>query len=185
MAGIVLGAIGSGALAWYMPAVDLYRARSIISVQPNGGNAEIFHINLPRDRIMVGISGDENSIPAELEWPGAETLGGLQAEAFKVRDENDEVVGVASRMASSTEASGAFIEWVVHLPARGTFYVEMGVTPMADGMRQGPFRAGTREFAVLQGTMREQFVSDVNQDFDIQGRIELHTALVGPLEDEE
>ena len=123
--GLILGVLGAGALAWYVPAVDLHRERSLVSVQPNGGNVEEFRINLPRDRIMVGLPVSDSSIPAALEWPGREALGDMQAELFKIRDRNDTVVGVASRIASASEASGPFIEWAVHLPARGTMFVTM------------------------------------------------------------
>ena len=99
--GILLGFAGLGALTYAVPAVDLHREVSLISVQANGGNSETFRINLPRDRILIGIAGDENALPAGLEWPGAELLGDLQAEIYKVRDRHDVVIGVASRLASS------------------------------------------------------------------------------------
>ncbi len=181
--GIFLGAFGAGALLYFAPAVNLHRERSLISVQPNGGNIERFQINLPRDRILVGLAGVEDSIPAELDWPGKEQLGDMQAEAFIVRNENNAVVGVASRLASSTEETGPFIEWVVHFPARGTMYVQMDLMPAADGVRDGVLRAGTRDFLPLTGSIREQFVSEV-EDGDVQGRIVLEVGLNGPLGDE-
>ena len=183
--GFIVGVLGSGALAWYVPAVDLHRERSLISVLPNGGNAEVFHINLPRDRILVGISGDENSIPAELEWPGGEALGDLQAEMFKIRNRDDAVVGIASRLASLNESTGPFIEWVLHLPARGTLYAEMQITPAADGYREGVVRAGTQDFGLLSGSIREKFIAGVEEEFDIESRIEIETTLVAPLGDVE
>lgn len=185
LAGIVLGVLGSGALAWFVPAVDLHRERSLISVVPNGGNVEVFHINLPRDRILVGLPNDDSTLPADLDWPGREHLPGLQAEIFKVRDRNDTIIGVASRLASAEEPTGAFIEWVIHLPARGTLYVNMGVTPTAEGLREGTMRAGTRDFATLSGTMSERLLSDLDEEYDVDKRIVLETRLVGPLEAEE
>jgi hypothetical protein len=183
--GIILGALGAGALTWYVPAVDLHRERSFISVRPNGGNMEVFQINLPRDRILVGLPNVENSIPAGLSWPGEDYLGDMQAEMFKVRDNNNAVVGVASRLASSSEAAGAFIEWALHFPARGTIYVKMEITPSADGVRSGELLVGTGDFATLSGTLREQFISEVAEDEDIQGRIRLEAELVAPLGDPE
>lgn len=183
--GVVIGILGTAALAWHVPIVDLHRERSHISVLPNGGNAEIFHINLPRDRIMVGLPDDAGALPADLDWPGEEHLQGLQAEVFKVRDRNDAVVGVASRLASVTESSGEFIEWVLHLPARGSFYVDMEVTPAADGYREGVMRSGTRDFQALHGTMRVKLLTDVEAEFDIENRIEIQTMLVGELGEEE
>lgn len=182
--GIILGVFGAGALVYFFPAVDLHRERSLISVQPNGGNRELFRINLPRDRILVGLPGVDDSIPAGLDWPGEEFLGDMQAEVFKVRDENSAVIGVASRLASSSEETGPFIEWAVHFPARGTMYIQMELTPAADGFRNGVLRSGTRDFQHLNGSVREQFVASVAED-DVQGRIVLETALVGPLGDDE
>lgn len=182
--GVVLGILGTGALAWYVPAVDLHRERSFISVLPNGGNAEIFHINLPRDRILVGLPDGTATLPADLDWPGEEHLAGLQAELFKVRDRNDAVIGVASRLSSITETSGEFIEWVLHLPARGSMYVDMEVTPAADGYREGVMRAGTRDFKLLNGMVRVKLIDDVEAEFDIENRIEIQTVLVAPMGEE-
>jgi hypothetical protein len=182
--GIILGVFGAGALVYSVPTVDIHRERSLMTVKPNGGNLELFRINLPRDRILVGLPDVEKSIPAGLDWPGAEFLGDTQAELFFVRDDNNTVVGVASRLASSSEATGPFIEWVVHFPARGTIYVDMELAPGDDGFRNGTLRAGTRDFLTLTGNVREQFVSDVD-DSDVQGRIILEAALLGTFGDEE
>jgi len=127
--GVFLGIVGAGATVYLAPAVDLHRERSLIDVQPNGGNLEVFRINLPRDRLLVGLSGSVGSIPAGLEWPGEELLGDMQAELFKVRNRNNAVVGVASRLASSTEESGPLIEWALHLPSRGSIYAQMELSP--------------------------------------------------------
>ena len=185
LAGIILGALGAAGLTWYVPAVDLHRERSLISVQPNGGNIEVFHINLPRDRILVGLAGDANSIPAGLAWPGRELLGDMLAEMFKVRDGNNAVIGVASRLASASDRTGAFIEWTVHFPARGTIYAQMDITPTADGVRNGRLLAGTRDFATLTGSMRERLVAEADEEADISSRIELEAALIAPLGVEE
>ena len=181
--GIILGVFGAGALVYSVPAVDLHRERSIMSVKPNGGNEELFRINLPSDRILVGLPGVDNSIPAGLDWPAEDFLGDMQAELFIVRNSNNTVIGIASRLASSTEETGPFIEWVVHFPARGTMYVQMELTPEADGIRNGVLRSGTRDFKALNGNVREQFVSAVD-DSDGQGRIILENTLIGSLGDD-
>lgn len=183
--GLVLGAVGAAALMWYVPAVDLHRERSHVTVQPNGGNVEEFRINLPRDRIMVGLPDPNSSIPAALEWPGYELLGDMQAELFKIRDRNDAVVGVGSRIASASEESGPFIEWALHFPARGTMYVKLEMTPSEDGVRNGVLVTGTRDFAELTGGLREEFVAAAADDEESQGRIRLNAMLVGPLGDAE
>ncbi len=183
--GIILGVAAAGALTYFVPAVDLHRERSLISVQPNGGNSESFRINLPRDRVLVGVAGAENSIPAGLEWPADDVLGNFQAEIFKVRDRNNVIIGVASRLASSTDEAGSFIEWTLHLPARGTIYAQMEMDPTEDGYRNGIMRAGTRDFEELSGSVREHFIAEVDdQDYDVESRIELVTALVGPLQED-
>lgn len=181
--GIFLGVVGAGALVYFTPAVDLHRERSLIDVQANGGNLEVYRINLPRDRLLVGLSGSVGSIPAGLDWPGEELLGDMQAELFKVRNRENAVIGVASRLASSTEDTGPFIEWALHLPARGTIYAQMELSPSVDGYRNGKLRAGTRDFEELTGSVREQFVAGVAGDEESQGRIELHATLVAPLGD--
>jgi hypothetical protein len=105
----------------------------------------------------------------------------MQAEIFKVRDRNNTVVGVASRLASASEETGPFIEWALHLPARGTMYIKMQVLPTEDGVRNGALISGTREFAVLTGSVRERFVNAPGDDPDIQGQIWLEATTVGPL----
>ena len=183
--GIILGIAASAALAVFAPAVDLHRERSLIEVQSNGGNLEEFRINLPRDRILVGLAGSNDTIPAGIDWPGQEELGDLQAELFKVRNRDNTVIGVASRLASSAETSGSFIEWTLHFPARGTVYAQMELTPSEDGYRTGQLRAGTQDFASLSGTFREQFIAASNGSGESQGHIELMAALVAPLGEEE
>ena len=184
--GIFLGFAGAGALTYTVPAVDLHREASLISVRTNGGNAETYRIDLPRDRILVGLPAQDAALPAGLEWPGEEVFGDLQAEMFKVRDRNDVVIGVASRLASTSEKTGPFIEWAVHLPARGTVYLQMDLAPSDEGHRNGVLMAGTRDFEILSGTVIEQFITDLDsEEFNVDGRIELITAFVGPLGDEE
>ncbi len=178
--GILLGTAAAAGLTYSVELVDLHREPSHISVQANGGNVETFRIDLPRDRILVGLAGEENALPAELDWPSDALFGSLQAEMFKVRDRYDVVVGVASRLASASEQTGPFIEWVLHLPARGTLYLQMDVTPAPEGHRNGRMLAGTRDFATMHGNAREQFVTDIeSSDAGVQGRIELITILVG------
>lgn len=182
----MLGLIGTGVLTYSVQIVDLHREPSLISVLPNGGNAETYRIDLPRDRILVGLTGADSALPAGLDWPTDELFGDLQTEMFKIRDADDVVIGVASRLASASEATGPFIEWALHLPARGSVYLRMDVTPSPEGHRNGRLMAGTRDFEILSGTVREQFVTDFeDQDSNVDGRIELITAFVAPLGDEE
>ena len=179
--GIVLGIVMAASLVYFFPVVDQHRERSLISVHANGGNTESFHIRLPDDRIMAGVAGAPRPTPPGLEWPELDFLANFQAEMFKIRNENGVVVGTGSRMSGKSDQHGSFVEWALHLPARGTMYVAMAPNPSPGGYREGTLRAGTREFMMLNGVVLERFVSDnIASDSNGVGRIELATALVGP-----
>lgn len=178
IAGIVLGAVAAAAGLYYVPIVNQAREHSLISVTPNGGNTEVFYANIPTDRIMIGAPDQETPLPAGLEWPEHELFAHARAELFKIRNSKDAVVGVASRIAAST-ADGGLIEWVLHLPARGSVYAIMRPMPPADGVRVGDLRAGSHEFANLEGQISEQWIAgDSDVDGGPAGRIQLQTRFV-------
>lgn len=178
--GLVLGIAVAIAAVIYVPVVDQYRERSIITVAPNGGNIEAFHVNVPIDRIMIGAPGQSEPLPAGLDWPQDEELAGLRAELFKIRNSSDVVVGLASRMAAADAEKGSIIEWVLHLPARGSAYISMLPQVAEEGFRTGELRAGTREYAGLQGRVVERWIAAPATETDEDsGRIELMTTFVG------
>ena len=178
--GLVLGIAGMFMLLYLIPAVDLYRESSHVAVQPNGGNVEAFHIDLPRDRGLAGMPAMKNSVPYGIEWPNDEVLAGSQAEIFKLRDVNNTVVGLASRMSSNAEASGNFVEWMLHLPARGSMFIGMSVGSTLEGYRSGFLRSGTGEFATLTGEIRETLLTAVEgADHSTDTRVELLSLLSG------
>ncbi len=182
--GIFCGALAAAGLAWSVPAVDQHREPSLISVEPNGGNREVFRINLPYDRILAGTAGSE-TVPPGLEWPAADALAGAQAELFKIRDVRDVVIGVASRMAGAGAAAGPVIEWTLHLPARGSLYAIMEAATGSGDYRNGSLRAGTREFADLRGTLTERHFEvreTAANGLEAVSRIELVTTLVSKVE---
>lgn len=182
--GIFCGALAAAGVAWWIPAVDQHREPSHISVEANGGNREVFHINLPQDRVVAGMAGVA-TVPAGLEWPSGGALAGAQAEVFKVRDARDVVVGVASRMAGSGAVTGSVIEWTLHLPARGSLYATMQAAAGEGGFRSGSLRAGTREFANRRGSVFERHFEVSDSDAagsEVDGRIEIVTALVSTVE---
>ena len=182
--GIVLGIALAASIAYFYPVVDQHREKSLITVHANGGNSESFHIRLPDDRIMAGVSGQQRSTPPGLMWPEIELLQGIQTELFMIRNENGVVVGTASRMSGESERHGSFVEWAMHLPARGTMYVSMQASPSPDGFREGTLTSGTREFLTLSGVVLERFIKDdIGPNPDGAGRIELAAALVGPAEE--
>ncbi len=184
IAGILLGIAGVAAALHTFPAVDQHRETSIISVKPNGGNSEKFHVSVPMDRIMLGASATERSVPAGMDWPQDPAFADLNVELFKLRDARDTVVGVASRIAARDAAAGSAIEWVLHLPARGSVYVTVEPESLEGGVRRGSLRHGTREFGALSGSMTERWISAADTG-EGQGRIELETAFLGAAEPDE
>ncbi len=178
--GVVLGLIATAVLLHFVPAVDQVRERSIISVKANGGNSESFHVNLPIDRVLAGRVNSQNPVPPGLDWPDEEFLSGTQTELFKVRNADERVVGVASRIVGNDGRE--FVEWALHMPARGTMYLLLQETSSESGVRVGTMRAGTREFADLSGAVIERYVaSDAATSNGVSGRLELVTSLTSPL----
>ena len=186
--GLILGVVGAASLVYFVQTVDLHREASLISVRPNGGNAETFYINLPQDRIFAAKRSEDTTdvFPTGARWPKDQDLDGAASEVFKLRNSDDVVVGIAARTSNSRESSGAFIQWMLHFPARGSMFLRMQLTPSEDGVRNGLLMAGTREFETLNGGVSEYFNAEVaDAEYNIAGRLELVTALVGQLGDEE
>jgi len=184
--GFVLGIIGMVAAVYYVPVVDQYRETSVISVEPNGGNSESFYINVPMDRILVGVPDRANPVPPGLNWPGEAFLDDVRVELFKVRNSRNAVIGVASRVAAQSDSIGDSIEWVLHFPARGSLFVSMPARSRDGVSRIGDLRAGTREFQAMHGTVSERWVANVDDETEDapEGRIELVAALVGEFSDD-
>lgn len=180
--GLLLGvAVAAGAL-YAVPVVDQHREISYVSVAPNGGNNESFHINIPVDRIMLGTGGQASGLPIAMEWPQDEILASVSAEIFKLRNERNIVVGVAARTVVREEGAD-ILDWVLHLPARGTFMIGMEPAAGEGGYRIGKLHTGTQEFAKLNGFVTERWTVDKSGDEDApDGRIELHATYVGQLE---
>jgi len=183
--GFLLGIVGTIAAVYYLPVVDQHRESSIIAVATNGGNTESFYMKIPMDRIMVGASSQAEPLPQGMEWPAGEVFTGLRAELFKVRNSDETVIGVASRVASESKDFGDTIEWVVHLPARGSFYVSMPPESVDGVHRVGTLQAGTREFGPMHGRVSERWVANTDDDDEDapDGRIELVTSFVGEFAD--
>jgi len=185
--GFLLGIVGTIAAAYYMPVVDQYREPSVISVTPNGGNVETFHVNVPMDRIMTGVPNQSDPLPPGLDWPGDEIFAGVRAELFKIRNSRDLVIGVASRVAAESAEFGDSIEWVLHLPARGSFYVSLSPQSLDGISRVGQMSIGTREFQSLHGSVSERWVENADdEDEDAPaGQIEIVTMFVGEFSDDD
>jgi len=178
--GILLGMGAIAAALYYIPFVDQYREQSMIVVHPNHGNTEAFHINVPMDRIMIGAASQTTPLPSGLDWPEDPLFANTRSEVFKLRNSKDAVVGIASRIAADDDAVGGMIEWVLHLPARGSVFVTMEPEAREGGYRVGLLRAGTREFRNMDGQVTEQWIADTTGFEDSRaGRIQLITAFVG------
>lgn len=169
--GIVLGAALTVAGVIFVPVVDQARENSVVVVATNGGSSETFQINIPTDRIVVGAAGDAARLPPDLVWP--DELSSTSAEMYKLRNVHNAVIGVASRVVVSDGAQGDVVEWVLHMPARGSLFVGMDVNSVVEGVRSGTLHRGTREFAQISGALSERWVASDSEDDLNRGRIEL------------
>ncbi len=179
--GIILGLIAAGAAAHFVPVYDLHRESSIVTVRPNGGNVETFRIHLPEDRILAGGRSRTDAVPDSLKWP--DDVDGATLDLFKIRNANDRVVGIASRVQGAVPQAPEMVEWMLHLPARGSIYVSMTANNGAAGDRTGLMIKGTREFANRRGTVRETFAPSGSDDSST-GRIELLAVVVADAVDD-
>ena len=134
---------------------------------------------------MIGAPSQQEPVPPGLIWPSDELLANVRTELFKIRNSRDTVVGVAVRNAAEVDTTD-LIDWVLHLPARGSVYVNMSPDAMEGGYRIGKFRTGTREFGALAGTMTESWIVDTSGEEDApDGRIELFLRFVSVREPSE
>lgn len=183
--GILLGALAVAGALYAFPAVDQAREASIVSVAPNGGNVETFHINVPMDRVMIGAADRAKPLPPGLDWPEDTMLSYMHTEVFKIRNARDTVVGVAVRNAAEG-AEEVIIDWVLHLPARGSLFANIEGAPRDGGYRIGEIRSGSREFAPFSGFLTERWVENTSDEEDAPaGHIELIATYVGRLEEAE
>lgn len=180
--GIVLGiGIAAGAL-YALPVVDQEREASIVAVAPNGGTLESFHIKIPMDRVMTGTQAEGSPVPEGLEWPTDPRFSNARMEMFKIRNARDAVVGVGVRTAAR-RGDENLIDWMLHLPARGSLFVSMDPAPRDGGVRVGTVVSGTREFSELRGSLGERWVANESGEEDAPlGRIELRASYIGQLE---
>lgn len=173
LVGLLLGILLAAGALYAIPVVDQFREVSIVSVEPNGGNSESFRINIPFDRVMAGTSGRGSGVPLGLTWPKDEIFGNVSTEIFKVRNVRNAVIGIAARTVAK-DGNADITDWVIHLPARGSLFVNMGSQPKNGGPRIGRLRAGSQEFDNLTGSVAESWVSDTSGEEGAPlGRIEL------------
>jgi hypothetical protein len=185
LVGIVLGVAAAAGALYAKPVVDQVREISYVSVAPNGGNRETFHINIPVDRVMSGAAGQTNALPDGLVWPNDGILAAVSTEMFKLRNERDVIIGIAARtVATEDDDSSSVIDWVLHIPARGTLFINMDSMPTEDGRRVGDLNTGTQEFQAMTGVVTERWVAETSEDEDApDGRIELFATYVSQVEE--
>lgn len=128
---------------------------------------------------MTGAPGEQTALPVGMKWPDDPILANVRPEIFKIRNARDVVIGVAVRTIAHEENANV-IDWVVHLPARGSLFINMDPVPGEGGLRVGRLRSGSREFQPLTGTIEERWISDTSGEEDAPaGRIDLVARLIG------
>lgn len=123
---LLVGILLAVAVAGVFPLPRHERYRATTSVIPDGGRAESFVIEWPRDRVEIGaVAGLRRAGSALLLDGGAGAVVG--ADAFRLRDLAGNVVGLATRSTSArTTAAGAVTQgsdWVLLLPSRGALFL--------------------------------------------------------------
>lgn len=146
--GLLAGLIGMLALSYAAPFLQQERVRALTTVQTNGGRLEQFEIHLDDDILMQapGTASTAETIPGTADWfPELAPFEGLAA-VYRLRNERNEVVGIASRIRGISAPEQ--VEWVLYLPARGLLALD-GAS--VDTVELGDVVAGDREFANLIG----------------------------------
>ncbi len=151
IAGLLVVAVT--ATVWPMPTHLRYR--SLISVAPDDGRQEDFVIRWPEDRIPR--LGEVGSAPPAAAVGAAaleDTAGSrVSAEMFRLRDTDDNVIGVASRLAGTGAAIAdpgrSASSWLIVIPSRGALFLIQ--TDAFDAtIREQPTADGTMAFAPAQ-----------------------------------
>jgi hypothetical protein len=203
--GFLLGIGTVLAGAGLYPIVDHARIESLTTVALNGGREETFLIRLPVDRVTsVGTreTGSRGSgYPTGLAFPEGFAERGLLIEHFKLRDVENNVIGLASRHWTES-ASGAATVWSLNVPGRGAIAfagagesaaqldAALGTAGLVPGIAwsdengvtlefdQGSTQVinGASEFRGVQGIYREIWtITGVSATGELRGTIEFHT----------
>jgi hypothetical protein len=120
--------VALAAALWPLP--QHVRFRSLITVPPDGGRQEDFVIRWPEDRIA-------RPSEARTELPPMAAAGSAvledsagrraSAEMFRLRDTEDNVIGVAARLAGTGGAVAgrgrAASSWLLVIPSRGALFL--------------------------------------------------------------
>lgn len=116
--------------ATFWPLPTHVRYRSITSVPPDGGREEEFIVHWPEDRIAR--PGEDRAGLPPAAAVGAAVLEDsagrrVSAELFRLRDAEDNVIGVASRIAGTggaiADAGRSATNWLLVIPSRGALFL--------------------------------------------------------------
>ena len=120
--------VALAAALWPLPRHQ--RFKSLTAVPPDGGRQEDFIIHWPEDRIARA-----GEVAAEL--PAAAVVGAsvledsagrrVSAELFRLRDSEDNVIGVATRVAGTggaiADPGRSSSNWLLVIPSRGALFL--------------------------------------------------------------
>lgn len=161
---IILGfltGIGSvAALAYSTPFLEHERVSSQTRVVTNGGRQERFEIRVNQDLLsrLPGSASAVESVPQFAPWaPELAPFTG-DAEVYRLRNESGVVIGTAIRKRESSD-----VEWVLHLPARGTMVLTGLGVELAE---TGEMALGIGEFSDLYGIWDARLDEDRVWRFD-------------------
>lgn len=114
----------------FWPLPTHLRYRSLITVPTDGGRQEEFVIRWPEDRIRLP-GQDRADLPATAAVGAAvlEDSAGQRASAelFRLRDADDNVIGVATRLAGTggaiADPGRSASNWLLVIPSRGALFL--------------------------------------------------------------
>jgi hypothetical protein len=126
----VVGLLAVALAATLWPLPQHLRYRSITTVPPDGGRQEEFVINWPEDRIARPAERG-SGLPAAAAVGAAvlEDSAGrrVSAELFRLRDMEDNVIGVAGRLAGTggaiADPGRSATSWLLVIPSRGALFL--------------------------------------------------------------
>jgi hypothetical protein len=137
--------------ARFLPLPDHERFRSHIEVLPNGGRTEGFIIRWPQDRISLtddSVATIPTGTVGAVVFEGAQTMTAV-AEVFRLRDIEENVIGIASRIAGRVTGqrinSASVSNWMLMIPGRGTFFLAQEDSVDVSPVRQA---GDTRQYMV-------------------------------------
>lgn len=115
--------------AAFWPLPTHLRFRALTSVPPDGGRQEEFVIHWPEDRIA---RPSDRAAEAPAGAAGAAVLEDsagrrVSAELFRLRDTEDNVIGVAGRLAATggalADPGRSVTNWLLVIPGRGALFL--------------------------------------------------------------